>query len=269
MKKNKSLIYTGANHTFVICAYKESPYIEACIDSLFNQTIKSNIIMVSSTPCKYISNIAVKYDIPLFINEGEGGIANDWNFGYSKAKTPLITIAHQDDVYNKKYLEKVLFSLNNAKKPLIAFTNYGELRDEIILTKSKLLTVKRLLLLPMNIKAFHKSRFIRRRCLSLGSCICCPSVTFVKDSLPDTVFEAGLKSNLDWQAWERLSRLDGNFVYCNDILMLHRIHEDSETSHLIADNKRSDEDYAMFCCFWPKPVAKLLTKIYSAGEKYN
>ncbi len=22
--------YTGKNHTFVVCAYKESPYLEAC-----------------------------------------------------------------------------------------------------------------------------------------------------------------------------------------------------------------------------------------------
>ncbi|MDR2277020.1 MAG: glycosyltransferase family 2 protein, partial [Vagococcus sp.] len=28
------------NHTFVICAYGESEFLEACIDSLKNQTIK-------------------------------------------------------------------------------------------------------------------------------------------------------------------------------------------------------------------------------------
>ena len=46
-----------ANHTFAICAYKESPYLQECIDSLKSQTIKSNIIICTSTPCEYISDI--------------------------------------------------------------------------------------------------------------------------------------------------------------------------------------------------------------------
>ena len=35
------------NHTFAICAYKESQYLEECIKSLQNQTVKSNIIMAT------------------------------------------------------------------------------------------------------------------------------------------------------------------------------------------------------------------------------
>ena len=38
------------DHTFAICAYKESPYLEECIKSLKNQTIKSNILIATSTP---------------------------------------------------------------------------------------------------------------------------------------------------------------------------------------------------------------------------
>lgn len=45
-------------HTFVICAYKESQYLEECIRSLRRQTVKSNIIMVTSTPNSYISDLA-------------------------------------------------------------------------------------------------------------------------------------------------------------------------------------------------------------------
>ena len=40
----------SAKHTFVICAYKESAYLEECILSLKQQTVKSNIIMITSTP---------------------------------------------------------------------------------------------------------------------------------------------------------------------------------------------------------------------------
>ena len=68
------------DHTFAICAYKESPYLEECILSLKNQTVKSNIIMATSTPNEWIQGLAEKYEIPLYINTGEGGIAQDWNF---------------------------------------------------------------------------------------------------------------------------------------------------------------------------------------------
>ena len=37
-------------HTFVVCAYGESPYLEKCIDSLEKQTVKSRILIATSTP---------------------------------------------------------------------------------------------------------------------------------------------------------------------------------------------------------------------------
>lgn len=117
-------------HTFVICAYKESQYLEECIRSLRRQTVKSNIIMVTSTPNSYISDLAKKYNISLFVNEGPGGITQDWNFGYRCAETEYVTIAHQDDVYRKDYLERALRAVDYFKKPLIFFSDYYELRKE-------------------------------------------------------------------------------------------------------------------------------------------
>ena len=49
--------------------------------------------MATSTPNEWIQGLAEKYEIPLYINTGEGGIAQDWNFAYRQAKTDYITIA--------------------------------------------------------------------------------------------------------------------------------------------------------------------------------
>ena len=117
----------SAKHTFVICAYKESAYLEECILSLKQQTVKSNIIMITSTPNNYIRELAEKYEIPLKVNEGEGGIVQDWNFGYAQCRTPYITIAHQDDVYFPEYAEHAVNMLESAKKPLIYFSDYCEI----------------------------------------------------------------------------------------------------------------------------------------------
>lgn len=96
------------NHTFVICAYKESPYLEECIRSLKNQSVRTNLRMATSTDNGHIRALAEKYGIPLDINPGPGGITQDWNFAYSRAGTPLITLAHQDDVYCKDYAKEIL-----------------------------------------------------------------------------------------------------------------------------------------------------------------
>ena len=50
--------YQNTDHTFAVCAYKESPYLESCIKSLISQTVKSNIIVCTSTPCEFIENMA-------------------------------------------------------------------------------------------------------------------------------------------------------------------------------------------------------------------
>ena len=260
-------------HTFVICAYKESPYLEECVKSLIRQTIKSNIIIVTSTPNSYIEDIAGKYNLPYYVNEGQGGITQDWNFGYRCArkynKSKYITIAHQDDIYEKEYLALVFQFLKKASHPIIGFGDYYEIRDGIRVKKNKLLIVKRFMLMPLRISSLQKSCWVRRRILSFGSPICCPSVTFAADNLPDVIFENHYRACEDWEAWEKLSKRKGEFVYIPKMIMGHRIHEDSETTAAIGDNKRTDEEFEMFCKFWPRWFAKILLRQYSKGQQSN
>lgn len=256
-------------HTFVICAYKESPYLENCIQSLKNQTVASDIIMATSTPNSYISDMADKYKIPVYVKEGAPDIADDWNFGYSKVQTPYLTIAHQDDIYLPDYTKHVLEEFQRSFRPLIYFSDYGELRNDKIVKKNKLLQVKRIMLIPLRSRAMFSSIFVRRRILSFGSPICCPSVAYARENLPEVVFSTGFRSNEDWEAWEKLSRLKGDFIYDKNIMMYHRIHEDSETSAIIQDNGRSMEDMQLYSKFWPKPIAKILVRLYASGQKSN
>ncbi len=48
--------------------------------------------------------------------------------------------------------------------------------------------------------------------------------------------------------------------------MLHRLHEESTTSHLINEHKRGGEDLEMFLKFWPSGIAHWINKFY-AREK--
>ena len=263
-------MYKSTNvHTFAICAYKESPYLEECIESLLMQTVESDIYMATSTPCDYIEKVCEKYSIPLYINEGESGITQDWNFAYSKCKTPIITIAHQDDIYFKKYTENLMKLSEEADNPLIYFCDYGEIREGKIEYDKKNLKIKRMMLAPLNFKRFRNSVFIRRRILSLGDPICCPSVAFFRDNLPNVVFNNHFRTNEDWEAWEMISKIKGTFLYSNIPMMAHRIHKDSETSAAIQETGRSSEDYEMYKKFWPDWIARILVRLYKSREKSN
>ena len=162
-------MYSPTDHTFALCAYGESPFLGECIESLLTQTVRSNILVSTSTPNEHIASTAKKYGVELYINEGKPGIAHDWNCAVTHCSTPLVTIAHQDDVYEPRYAETMLGRVNSADKPLIFFTGYGELRAEGKVTDNKLLNVKKTLLRPLESGRHASSKLVRRRCLSLGS----------------------------------------------------------------------------------------------------
>lgn len=260
---------TDLSHSFAVCAYKESPHLRACLESLKNQTAKSPFFIATSTPNEYIEGLAKEFDVPVYASKRESGIGRDWNFALSCASSDLVTIAHQDDLYEPDYAKSIIEYSKAAKEPIIFFTDYGELRADQKVYDSNLLNVKRKINALLKPKAFWHSKFMRNRALSIGCAICCPSVCINRKRFPDFRFSETMTCDLDWDAWSRLARQKGSFVYIPQPLMLHRIHEESETTKQLSDGKRFAEDFEMFCRYWPKPIAKLLMKRYSGSADSN
>ena len=256
------------DHTWALCAYGESSYLEECIRSLEAQTVKSRIILSTSTPSAYIDGIAGKYGIPVFCHGGSG-IGRDWNAAYDLAETKLVTIAHQDDLYESTYTEEMLKAINRSREPILFFTDYEELRNGKRVHDNRNLKIKRIMLLALKGWSLRNSRFVRRRILSMGNPICCPSVTYVKEKTGETIFSTEMKVSLDWDQWEKQSWKKGAFVYSPKVLMLHRVHEGSETTKLIEDHTRTKEDLEMFRRFWPERIAKWLAGRYARSEESN
>ncbi len=254
-------------HTFVVLAYKESKYLENCIKSLVEQTVSSHIVIATSTDNAYIREIAERYGLSVIVNEGSSGIACDFDFGVQAGETRYVTVAHQDDSYEPKYLEEISKCMDD--ETIIAFTDYYEEHTEGIQRVNRNLKIKRLMLSPLKIKCLQKSAWVRRRILSFGNPICCPAVTFNKEKIKGNIFQSDFRSNMDWKAWELLSREKGRFVYIPKLLMMHRIHEESTTTEVINQGKRTNEDFRMMCLFWPKWIAKRLAGIYANSEKNN
>ena len=256
-------------HTFVILAYKESKYLEDCIKSVLNQSLKTNVIIATSTQNDYISKLAKKYKLDIKVNRGQKGIGPDFDFAVNCVDTELVTIAHQDDIYDYDYAKEVVDAYNKQKKSIIIFTDYYEIRGEEKVYKNLNLNIKRILLRPLKNHKNSNKISRKRSALKYGNAISCPAVTFVKANVTKEIFTCDLKCNVDWYAWEKLSKLDGYFYFVNRPLMGHRISTESTTTEIIKDNKRTVEDYFIFCKFWPKWFAKIITKVYSNSERSN
>ena len=254
-------------HTFVVLAYKESNYLEECIKSVLNQKYKSKVIIATSTDNEYIRKIAEKYNLQVKVNSGRKGIGRDFDFAIECAETDLVTIAHQDDIYDFTYSDEIVKKFNKYKDIQIIFTDYYEMKKEGKVKSNLNLFIKRVLLLPIRI--IKKSKFIKRLILRFGCSICCPAVTFNTKKVKTPLFECVFKCNVDWNAWETLSKEEGRFIFVPKKIMGHRVHEESTTTEIIKDNIRTKEDLIMLERFWPEKLAKFINRIYVNSEKSN
>ena len=259
--------FSAEDHTWLVCAYQSSSYLESCVQSLLNQTVKSRIQISTATPNEHIRQIADKYGLKLIVNPNKPGIGSDWNFALAHGETELMTIAHQDDIYEPDYTENMLRRMNRCREPIMYFSDYAELRNGKKVTTNKLLRIKRILLIP--VRLFPGWRWARRLSLAFGDPICCPSVTYRKTMMEGLTFTDRFSGALDWEMMEKLSRKKGQFAFDPGIRMCHRIHTESATTEIIGDHTRTREDYEMMRKFWPEAIAKRLSKAYSASEKSN
>ncbi len=253
-------------HSFVVACHGESKYLPGLLRSLNKQSLPSEIILASSEDTPYLREISERYGLPLEINPNGGSIGKDWNFCLEIAPTPLVTIAHQDDIYLRAYTAFVENAFLEDPGAAICFTDYREIRGNMVVEKNLNLGIKEVLLSPFK---HFPNRVTQLLPILFGSAICCPSVTYNKDVLENFSFDEVLRSDLDWQAWIEIYKRGEKFIYVPEILMLHRIHENSETSKIIEDNARTEEDRRMLEQLWPKKIAGLISKVYSLSQRSN
>jgi glycosyltransferase involved in cell wall biosynthesis len=257
-------------HTYVVLAFKESPYLEECVKSTLNQKYKSKVVIATSTPNAYIDDIAERYNLEVFarpLKDRAQGAASDFNYALTTSKTELSTIVNHDEIYNYDYSFEVVRYYEKNKDTSIIFTKYYDIKDEETVYKSLNFTIKSILLWPLAIS--NKNVFTKRLALRFGNPIGCPATTFVTGHFKQPVFAPELKASFDYWAWEKLSREKYAFGYVKKPLMGHRIHSESITSGALQDNVRIKEDIIVFSKFWPRPVAILLSKFYKFSERSN
>lgn len=251
-------------HSFVVLAYGDCPFLADCLRSLRQQSIASPILVTTSTPSTFIQQAAAEHGAALKINARRLGIAADWNFALRAASTRYVTLAHQDDTYAPEFVARTL-DLFRRDDGVLCFTGYEEIDDRGRPKSSKVSRVKHLIE-RMTIGRRERVRGVRLRAfLSFGDPLPCSSVTFDRHRLGAFEFSADYRANLDWDAWLRLLKRGETFLHTSQRLVGRRHNPLTETSRLIANGSRRREDLIMFRRLWPRPFSDAIAWVYRAG----
>lgn len=257
-------------HTFAICAYGQSPYLEACIRSLKAQTAATEIICVTSTPSSWLEELMKSQNIPMYVREGEKGIGRDWNFALKKAEGRFVTLAHQDDLYSRHYVEELTRSYERWPDMTVFMSDGVLIRHGRLTWGGRIEAVKKVLRLPWRVKALCHIKAVKSAGLILGNPVMCPSCSYRKDQLKLPLFSHEYDFVLDWDCMRRLARKKGRFICVEKPLLYYRIHDGAATKACILNHKREREERQMFEEIWPGRLSRLLMKAYGlAGKHYD
>lgn len=266
-RKEESCNEQNTNHTFAVCAYQISPYLEQCLCSVINQTRKSNVIISTSTPNDHIFSIAKKYGLSVLINEDKtAGMQDNWNFAVSQAKTDFVTVCHQDDYYHERYFETIepflsfnVLMIHTAYFDVINGNLKRRLNNRIKAFNNRSLTCT----------ARQASIKYKTNALRFGNSVCCPSCTYNLSLLGMPIFKSPLKHACDWDLYINLAQRDGRVVYIDSPLTYKRIHVQSSTKNDIVSGIRAQEDLILFKRLWPEPIAVIFAKLFKIIYYYG
>ena len=241
-------------HTFVILAYLENDNLLECVKSVLNQTVKSNVIIATSTKNDYIIDLASEYGLGVMVNDKPSNKGSDYNYALNAFDTELVTIAHQDDVYDRNYVKEIINCYNKNKDASIIITDSYEVLEDKKLKRSKSLLKKQFLIKPLKYKKFQNKKYFKLRSLKYNQSFCTSTVTYIKKNIKSDFFSTNLTYNNDWQAFINLAKVDSKFVLIDKKLVGYRINLNE------VNIDKVKEDILIYKSLWPNFIIDYLYK---------
>jgi len=241
-------------HTFVILAYLENDNLLECVKSVLNQTVKSNVIIATSTKNDYIIDLASEYGLGVMVNDNPSNKGSDYNYALNAFDTEIVTIAHQDDIYDRNYVKEIMNCYNKNKDASIIITDSYEVLGDKKLKRSRRLLKKHFLIKPLKYKKFQNKKYFKLRSLKYNQSFCTSTVTYVKKNIKKDFFPTNLIYNNDWQAFINLAREDSKFVLIDKKLVGYRINLNE------VNDDKIKEIISIYKNLWPNFIIDYLYK---------
>ena len=248
-------------HTFVILAYLENDNLLECVKSVLNQTVKSNVIIATSTKNDYIIDLASEYGLGVMVNDNTSNKGSDYNYALNAFDTEIVTIAHQDDIYDRNYVKEIMNYYNKNKDASIIITDSYEVLGDKKLKRSRSLLKKNFLIKPLKYKKFQNKKYFKLRSLKYNQSFCTSTVTYIKKNIKNDFFPTDLTYNNDWQAFIELAKTDSRFVLIDKKLVGHRIKLNE------VNDVKIKEDILIYKSLWPNFIIDYIYKKEKKDKK--
>lgn len=258
------MVLKGYKHCFAVAAYGESKYLPYLLNSLKAQSVDSKVIICTSTPNKFITACSAKFGYPVYVRNGRHGLKDDWNFAYEEGSklAPLVTIAHQDDLYFPDYTKALLHAYKRFPDMSVFCCHYDTIDGEGNTIDGSSERVKQLLRLRLRNHEKSDRTDVKMSALKYGNGIGCPTCTYNVNYCPVPLFRNDYKFVIDWATLIRLAGESGRFICLEKSLMAYRVHEGAETMKNIENNNREKEEAEIFGQMHSEPVKRLLMHFY-------
>jgi GT2 family glycosyltransferase len=172
-------------------------------------------------------------------NEVPLGIPGNWNRGAALVDTALFALVHQDDVYDRSWLERMLAALDRAPEAAFAHCQAGTIdgSDQSGIGPAERFKLRFWDGLPAVDRCEHFAR------LCAGNFIACPSVLLRTDAFRTAGgFRGDLRFAADWELWLRLLLAGHSACAVPEVLVDYRRHAAAATPAAAANLSRYREE---------------------------
>jgi len=229
--------------TFAIPCRNAGVHLRPLLQSLLRQTEPDFVLLLvddaSTDGSAALAREVAGARVTVHRNDPALGIGGNWNRCVELVTTPFFCLAHQDDVYEPRYLERLLAALRARPDAGMAHCRATAVDADGVAFVSPAERYKEHFWqhAPGDDRAAHSARLYR------GNFVCCPSVLYRTDAVRATgPFRTDLRFALDWEYWFRLLRAGFGIADVDELLVHYRRHDAAASNLASADRSRFAEE---------------------------
>jgi len=224
-----------------LCTFNGRRYIEEQLNSIINQTLKVNEIIIcddcsSDDTLTIVMKIAKKYPNIIKIYQNEVNLKSNKNFqkAVSLCTGDYVFFSDQDDIWKETKVEKIIAKFNKDHNLEVIFSNAelindcGEIFPETSLWDSvaffnELITNKT----NLNFLLVHKSNMVT------GATMC------IKKEIINKVLPIPVIENMYHDEWiSMIAAAENKLDFINEKLIYYRVHSNQQTGKGIIFNRK-------------------------------
>ncbi len=246
----------------VVPIFNGASFLRRTLESLLAQTYRDfTLVCIDDLSADDSLSIARSFTdgrMRVMRNDVRRGLGGNWNAAFDAAETSYLVIAHQDDVYEPRFLEATLDVLEEHPRAFMAHTRALYIDEEERPEPAAALRFKDTFW--PDAEPYQREPRQELATLQKGNYIICPAVMF-RMSAVATIgrFNENYRFVTDWEYWMRGLLAGFTIAGTHARLIRWRRHSGSATTQEEATLRRYDEELALL--EWLSDTAQLPRRI--------